>query len=102
MPKSRASQSHSREFKLEAVRQVLEGGRSVADVSRELTITENLLYRWIRAFKAQQKPDDAFPGRGCLPSQEDELRRLRRENAQLREECVILKKATVYFAKASR
>ncbi len=45
---------------------------------------------------------DVFPGNGKLTSQDEELRRLRRENAVLREEREILKKATAFFARESR
>jgi transposase len=45
---------------------------------------------------------DVFPGNGKLTSQDEELRRLRRENAILREEREILKKATAFFARVSR
>jgi transposase len=45
---------------------------------------------------------DVFPGNGKLTSQDEELRRLRHENAVLREERAILKKATAFFARESR
>jgi transposase len=47
-------------------------------------------------------PTDLFPGAGHLPSQEDELRRLRRENERLRQERDFLKKTAAYFAKESQ
>jgi transposase len=47
-------------------------------------------------------PNDAFPGKGRLKPEEEELQRLHREIETLREEREILKKATAFFAKHSR
>ena len=52
----------SREFKLEAVRMVTEGGHSLAQVSRDLDIRPDMLRRWRRQF--EQDPKQAFPGVG--------------------------------------
>lgn len=87
-------------FKAEAVRRVTEGGKSLAEVARELDLGESLLRDWKRALATQG--DQAFPGKGNLPPVEEELRRLRAENQRLRAEREILKKATAFFAKESR
>lgn len=89
-----------REFKVEAVRRVVDGGDTAAEVARSLDLDPNLLYGWIRQFKTET--GEAFRGNGNLTSQDEELRKLRRENARLREERDILKKATAFFAKESR
>jgi transposase len=89
----------SREFKVEAVRQVVEEGRSVAAVARDLEISRNLLYRWKRQVEAE--PTDAFPGHGRMKPEQEELQRLRREVATVREERDFLKKAIAFFAKES-
>jgi len=102
MARSRTSQpasprrTFSREFKIEAVRLMIEGGRPGAEVARELGINVNLLYAW----KARHQEDASavFPGKGHLSSEQQELVRLRRENARLKEERDILKKAARYFA----
>ncbi len=91
--------SFSKEFKLEAVRLVIEGGNSIAEVSRDLGIRPALLGRWKQEYEHAQ--ENAFPGRGQLRP-EDELRHLRRENARLRMERDILKKAAVIFSKGSQ
>jgi transposase len=52
--------SFSREFKLEAVRMVSEGGHSLAQVGRDLDIRPHMLRRWRR--RAEQDPEQAFPG----------------------------------------
>ena len=89
-----------REYKIEAVRRVVEGGEPVAGAARDLGIRADTLYAWVRAFKAQ--PTEAFPGNGNLTSQDEEIRKLRRDLAAMREERDILKKATVFFARESR
>lgn len=92
------------EFKLEAVRLAAAGDTSVNAVARELGIRPEMLRQWKRRLEAQpgQAPTDVFPGHGKLSSQDEELRRLRRENAQLREERDILGKAMAFFAKGAR
>ena len=85
------------EFKREAVRQVVEGGRSVAEVARSLGIHEMLLHKWKR--QLNEDSEGAFPGKGRLKPQEEELRRLQRENASLKEDRGILKKALAIFSK---
>jgi len=89
--------SFSREFKLEAVRLMTEGGLSVAQASRDLGIRESVLGRWKKQFV--EDPVEAFPGKGHLKSQDEELRRLRRENEILRQERDILKKAVGIFSR---
>jgi transposase len=91
---------YPREFKIEAVRRVVDGGEPAAEVARALDLQPNMLYQWVRQFKAEAA--EAFRGNGTLTSQDEEVRKLRREVAVLREERDILKKATVFFAKESR
>ena len=96
----RRYRKHSREFKLEAVRLLEEEGRSVKVVAEQLEIHPAMLYRWRKEFFTEQ--EDAFPGRGHVSGTEEELRRLRKENARLREEREILKKAITFFAKENK
>ena len=85
-----------REFKEEAVR-LVEGGRPVAEVARSLGVHENSLYRWVR--QHAEDPAGCFPGKGHLRPAEEELARLRRELADVKEEREILKKALAIFSK---
>jgi len=85
-----------RAFKVEAVRLVTEERRPVAAVARDLGIGENLLHRWRQQFTNHQ--ENAFIGTGHLSAEQAELRRLQRENADLREERDILKKAISVFS----
>ena len=89
-----ARKQYSCEFKQEAVRLVTEERMSVAQVSRDLGITEKVLHRWKK--EQIQHGAKAFPGHG--QPIEAELARLRREVEVLKRERDILKKATIFFA----
>ena len=89
-------QRHSREFKMEAVQRCNESGKPVTEVARELDISVHRLYSW--RDRAAKKKETAFPGHG-RKNNLDELTRLRRENAELRQERDILKKTAIYFAR---
>ncbi len=91
---------YDREFKLEAVRLVTEGGRRVSEVARDLGIHENLLYNWRRKYLGDTV--HAFPGKGHLKPADEELRRLKRELTDVKEERDILKKALAIFSKHPR
>lgn len=87
----------SREFKLEAVKLVLERGVAKSEAARQLGIHLNVLRKWVKDFEAD--PQQAFPGPGQMKPEQAELERLRRENVRLRAERDILKKAIASFAK---
>ena len=91
---------HTREFKLEAVKQVVQHGRSVTEVAEGLGINRNMLTRWKTQFEAEGTL--AFPGHGLRAetAAETEIRKLKRELAIARQERDILKKAAAYFANA--
>jgi len=86
----------TKEFKIEAVRLIVEEGRRISEVARELGISEALLGRWKK--KYEEGKIESFPGKGRLSPEDDELRRLRRENKRLRMEHDILKKAVAIFS----
>ena len=96
MGKSR--RKHSREFKIEAVKQVVEQGRSVSEVAEGLGVNRNMLTRWKSELAAEGAV--AFPGNGKANEADEEVRRLRRELATAQQERDILKKAVAFFAKA--
>ena len=81
----------SHEYKIEAVRMVVKQGRDLFQVSEDLEIRPDMLRKWIRKF--EDDGDHAFPGSGRLKPEDEENRRLRRENERLRMERDILKKA---------
>ena len=82
------------EFKDEAVRLVINTGRAVATVARELGINEATLGRWVNAFKARQDAGDG----GLSETERAELARLRKENSELKMDRAFLKKASLFFA----
>ena len=91
--------NYTREFKAQAVGRIAAQGKSLAEVARELGLGESLLRSCKVALAAQG--EQAFPGKGKLTAGDEELRRLRVENQQLRRERDILKKATAFFARQS-
>ncbi len=93
---ARSRTTYTAEFKVAAVQMILEQKLSVAEVARRLGVSENLLHTWKKAFF--QQGEAAFPGHGNSTPAEDELRRLRAENARLKAERDLLKKAAAYFA----
>jgi transposase len=86
----------TREFKLEALRPILSGEKSLTQVASELGISRSMLQHWRQ--QHLEDPQQAFPGNGRLKPDEAELARLRRENLQLRQECDVLKKAIAIFS----
>jgi transposase len=90
----------SREFKLEAVRLVTSGGRGMAAAARDLEVRPDMLRRWKR--QLEEDPVEAFPGKGNLKPDEDQIRRLQRELARVKEERDILKKVVAIFSVPSR
>ena len=90
---------YSKQFKIDAVKLVTEQGFNVSEAARNLGIHHSSLRHWKKEFESAG--NQAFPGKGNLSSEKDELNRLRRENKRLRMERDILKKATAFFAKES-
>ncbi len=91
---------YSKEFRIEAVKLVVEGGVSAFEASRQLSLPKFTLENWVRAFKAGKLNDVGRPQRP-LTEVEQELARVKRELAQVKQERDILKKAAAYFAEES-
>jgi transposase len=88
---------HSEEFKREAVRLVeTRGDRTIGDVAASLGVAETLLHSWKKRYGSDAELARKERG-GETP--EEELKRLRRENAQLKQERELLKKSVAFFVK---
>ena len=90
------NKNYDTSFKLEAVK-LVESGTKATDVARQLGVHPATIYRWISEFK--KDGEQAFPGKGHLKPDDEELRQLRKKVRDLEEENAILKKAAVIFAK---
>jgi transposase len=91
---------YTKEFREEAVMMVTEGGLTVPEVARRLSIPKSTISYWVRA-KRQGTLSSVGGQSRSLTDEEREIARLRREVAELKMERDILKKATAYFAKES-
>ena len=91
---------YTKEFKEEAVRLVQSSGKPIAQVARELGISDTSIHQWRRELAANSS--EAFPGKGHQTQLEEENRRLKRENEILRQEREILKKAMSIFSREAR
>ena len=91
----RARRQFSEEFKAGAVRLVLQEGRSVGAVARELDLTASALRLWV----AQTRAEHTKGKSGLMKDEREELARLRKENRQLRLDREILVKAAAFFVK---
>ena len=93
---TRKHRTFTKEFKLETLELSRRTEVNDRDIERDMALPRGTLYRWRR--ELEEAGDQAFPGRGCLKVGDEELRRLRRENALLKEERDILKKALGIFS----
>ena len=94
MTKSR--KVYTRQFKEEALELRQTSGRSANQLERELGIGKGCLTRWKQELAAEG--EQAFPGHGRLPAEQERLRQLERENEILRQERDILKTAMAIFS----
>jgi transposase len=85
------------EFRSEAIELVRSSGRSIADVARSLGISDATLGNWLSADREARAR--AVDPRGLSDDEREELKRLRKENAELKMDREILRKAAAYFAR---
>jgi len=93
MSQKRSYKQYPKEFKNEAVALVLDQGYSVPEAAKSLGIAANMLYRWKELHEQQ------ITGKALVEDEREELKRLRKENKELRMEKEILKKASAFFAR---
>ena len=102
----RKRRSFNEEFKAEAVRLVTVEGHSARQVARDLGIHESLLRRWQRKQEARQaraagvKPSATVAA--SIIVEQEEIRKLKRENERLRMERDVLKKAIAIFSETQK
>jgi transposase len=97
-PKRRPRRRFDEDVKAQAVRLVLDEGKSVRSVARDLDLTETALREWVKRARA----DRTHGKTGLTTAEREELARLRKENRILREERELLKKAAAFFANERR
>ena len=89
-----ARRKYTREFRLSAVKLVNEQGYSIPEAAKSLGVADRSVRDWVEKFSSE--PGLAPTGEGALAA---ELRQLRQQNARLRMERDILKKAAAFFAR---
>ena len=95
MTRRRPRRRFSKEFKREAVKLLRDSGKGITQIAKEIGVTPSVLRTWVDMVEAEEKT-------GLSPEELDELKRLRKENARLKEEVEILGKATAFFANRSK
>ena len=92
--------TYTKEFREEAVKLVTEGGLTLPEAGRRLSLPPSTIGNWVRASKVG-KLSDIGKSQRPLTDMEMELARVKRELAEVKMERDILKKAAAYFAKES-
>lgn len=100
MEERRKYRHYDQQFKIDAVRLVVDGGQSVSQVSRDLGIARSMLQRWVKEF--QETPGGALPGKDQFGKEQQQIEELRRKLALAEEEREILKKALAVFSGRQR
>jgi transposase-like protein len=95
MAERRSRRRFTAEFKAEAVRRLLEGGRGLSEVATELGLSPGQLGAW-RNERLATGSAEALAQR---KAEQAETQRLRREDKRLEEEVEILRKAAAFFAR---
>jgi len=88
-----SNKKYSKQFKLDAVQLAISSDRSTASIAKELGLNPNSLYAWVSKYRSKILSSE------IELTPEQELKQLRKEVAELRQEKEILKKAAAYFAK---
>ena len=91
---------YDKEFKVQAVKLLLESGKTTNEIADDLGISSGNLRRWKREYR--EDAENAFPGKGRLKPEDEPPRRLKKENEDLKQEREILKKALAIFSRPQR
>ncbi len=90
--------TYSKDFKIKACELVVKENIAVSVVAEKFGINNVMLHRWVSEYR--EFGEEAFVGKGHQKPADAELRKLKKENARLKQEVEILKKAAAYFAKS--
>ncbi|MDS1115073.1 transposase [Gordonia westfalica] len=95
---SRKRRSFTTEYKVDAAHRVIDSGRSIAEVARDLGLNEGLLGRWVADERRRLEAATQSGHEPLSAAERDELSRLRRQVADQEKDIAVLKKASAYFA----
>jgi transposase len=95
MAEKRTRRRFTAEFKVQAVRRLLDGGKGLTEVATELGLSPGQLSGW----RSEHLAAGSAEVLAARKAEQAELQRLKRENKRLEEEVEILKKATAFFAR---
>ncbi len=88
---------YDKAFKEQVVLRILAEETTPGEIAKEIGVHYTTVRDWVKNYK--RDGDSAFPGNGKLKPEDEEMRKLRKQLADLKEENEILKKAAAYFAK---
>ena len=95
MAEKRLRRSSTREFKAQAVKRLLEGGKGLSEVATELGLSTGQLSTW----RSEQLAAGSAEALAARKAEQAETQRLKREVKRLEEEVEILRKAAAFFAR---
>ena len=91
------NKQYSTEFKIDAVKRLEKSGEPMTKVAADLGVKPTTMQGWVTKYK--KSPKAPFLGSGHLSPEDEKLRKLEKENKDLKEDVEILKKAAAFFAK---
>lgn len=100
MEEKQERRKFDKEFKLDVVKLIVDGGQKATQVARDLDIDVSLIYKWKRDYL--EDTEGAFPGKGRLKPEDQRIRDLEKRLRDVEMERDILKKAVAIFSKTPK
>lgn len=94
---SKARPYYDLSYKLEVAKMVVDLGLTQMQVCKDLSISQSAVARWVKQYRAETRGESGIGN--PLTAEQQRIRTLETENRQLREDVVLLKKASAFFAK---
>jgi transposase len=92
---------YSKEFKVQVVKQVIEEGKKISHIAKELDLSRDMVYRWINEYETYGS--EAFCGHGnARKDHEFEITKLNKQVESLQKECEILKKYSTFLKEQNK